>query len=106
MVAISTGNKLQRALRAALLSLAIMAAFVSVLGQQRQDIALPFVDGEQLVYTAEFNRALLPGVDVGELRFSAKINPPAEAADKPVVTLVGDAVTKGLLIRLAGSRFH
>ena len=79
MVATSTNNKLRRALCAALLSLAIMAAFVSVLGQQRQGIALPFVDGEQLVYTAEFTRALLRGVDVGELRFSAKINPPAAA---------------------------
>ena len=106
MVATSTSNKLRLALRAAFLALAIVAAFGSVLGQQRQDISLPFVDGEQLVYTAEFNRALLRGVDVGELRFSAKISPPAAATDKPVVTLVGDAVTKGFLIRLAGSKFH
>ncbi len=99
-------SKTRLALRATILSLVLMAAVTSVFGQQTQNVVLPFTDGEQLVYQAEFTRALLRGVDVGELRFSAKINPPTTGTDKPVINLVGDAVTKGFLIRLAGSKFH
>ena len=68
--------------------------------QQKQPSELPFARGEQLLYKAELNRGLLRGVDVGELRFSAKLAP-----DKNV-SMVGDAVSKGFLIRLTGSHFH
>lgn len=68
--------------------------------QQKQTSELPFARGEQLLYKAEFNRGLLRGIDVGELRFSAKLT-----ADNNV-SLVGDAVSKGLLIRLTGSHFQ
>ena len=90
--------------RAALSLLVLISISGAALAQPKQAPELPFARGEQLLYKAEFNRGLLRGVDVGELRFSAKL-----AADKnqgPVVSLVGDAVTKGLLIRLAGSHFH
>ena len=102
----TTISKLRLAIRGTIVSLALLTAWPSVLGQQTQNVALPFTDGEQLVYQAEFTRALLRGVDVGELRFSAKINPTTAASDKQVINLVGDAMTKGLLIRLAGSKFH
>lgn len=94
------------AIRLAVLLIAIVSASNAVFCQQQQSVSLPFADGEQLIYQAEFTRALLRGVDVGELRFSAKINPPAAPSDKSVINLVGDAVTKGFLIRLAGSKFH
>lgn len=99
-------NDIPPAIRATLVLLAIFSGAGAVMCQQRPDAALPFADGEQLVYQAEFSRALLRGVDVGELRFSAKIDPPATTSGKAVISLVGDAVTKGFLIRLAGSRFH
>src|SRR5262249_26539909 len=66
--------------------------------------ALPFARGEQLLYQAELNRGMFRGFDVGELRFSAR--PAAENTNGQVVNLVGDAVSKGLLIRLSGNRFH
>lgn len=97
---------LRLALGAAVVLIAVVAASKVTLCQQPQNVALPFLDGEQLIYQAEFSRALVRGVDVGELRFSAKINPPSAQADKSVVTLVGDAVTKGFLIRLSGSKVH
>lgn len=94
------------AVSGALVLAAIVAAPRATFSQQSQTAALPFTDGEQLIYQAEFTRALLRGVDVGELRFGAKINQPATPPGQTSVSLVGDAVTKGLLIRLAGSRFH
>src|SRR2546423_1852904 len=99
-------NKFRLAIRTTILLIAIVAASKAAFCQQQQNVALPFADGEQLIYQAEFTRALLRGIDVGELRFSAKINPPKAQHDKAVVNLVGDAVTKGFLIRLAGSKFH
>jgi hypothetical protein len=94
------------AIGAALVMSAIVAASNAAFSQQQQNAALPFSDGEQLIYQAEFTRALLRGIDVGELRFTAKIDRGTPQSDKPVVSLTGDAVTKGLLIRLAGSKFH
>lgn len=93
-------------IRAALVLLALVSVQAAVLAQQEQGPALPFAHGEQLLYQAEFNRSLLRGVDVGELRFSAKLTPARNGTEKAVVTLTGDAVTKGLLIRLAGSKFR
>jgi hypothetical protein len=68
--------------------------------QQKQTSALPFARGEQLLYKAEINRGLLRGIDIGELRFSANL-----ASDNNV-SMVGDAVSKGFLIRLTGTHFQ
>ena len=68
--------------------------------QPRPSSELSFARGEQLVYKAEINRGLLRGIDIGELRFSAKL-----ATDNNV-SMVGDAVSKGLLIRLTGTHFQ
>lgn len=67
--------------------------------------SLPFAKGEELFYQAEFQRALLRGIDVGEFRFSAK---PAEsgANDGFHLHLIADVVSKGFFTRLAGFRFH
>ena len=64
--------------------------------QQKQTSELPFARGEQLLYKAEINRGLLRGIDIGELRFSANL------ASDDNVSMVGDAVSKGFLIRLTG----
>lgn len=75
------------------------------LAQQKQPPAeLLFARGEQLLYRAELNRGLLRGIDVGELRFSAKLA--TDKNDERVVNLIGDAASKGLLIRLTGTHFQ
>ena len=70
------------------------------LAQQNQTASLPFARGEQLIYKAEINRGLLRGIDIGELRFSAQL------ASDDNVSMVGNAVSKGFLLRLTGNHFH
>ena len=68
---------------------------------------LPFENGEELVYSAEFSRALLRGVDVGEFRFSSVSENISRGPDQvAVVHLTGDVVSKGLFPRIAGFHFH
>jgi hypothetical protein len=68
--------------------------------------SLPFAKGEELFYQAEFKRALLRGVDVGEFRFSAKsVQAKSNGASDPL-QLVADVISKGFFTRLAGFRFH
>src|SRR5689334_1932019 len=71
--------------------------------QQKTRTALPFAQGEQLVYQAELNRGLFRGFDVGEIRLSAGA---VTDGNEQVLNLVGDAVSKGVLLRLSGNRFH
>ena len=84
----------------------VLLALASVQGAgfAQQAVELPFARGEQLLYKAELNRGLLRGIDIGELRFSATMA--TIQGQEPVVSLVGDAITKGLLIRLTGSHYH
>jgi uncharacterized protein DUF3108 len=76
------------------------------LAQEQKSIALPFARGEELLYQAELNRGLLRGFDVGELRFTAKRLTNDIGSGEPVVHLTGEAITKGFLIRLTGSKYH
>ena len=82
----------------------------TVSAQATANRALPFSGGEQLVYQAEFRRALLRGVDVAEFRFSADTervaSPGVSGDDAIVVHLVGDVVSRGLFLKLAGFHFH
>lgn len=84
-----------------------LAGAVQSRAQQASGIAsLPFAKGEELFYQAEFKRALLRGVDVGEFRFSAKsVQAKSNGASDPLL-LVADVVSKGFFTRLAGFRFH
>lgn len=78
--------------------------------------SLPFASGEELVYEGEFTRALLRGIDIADLRFTAELEPAAAGAravgasqDAGVgrsLRLTVDAVSKGLLRKLFGVRFH
>ncbi|MGQ0763087.1 MAG: DUF3108 domain-containing protein [Acidobacteriota bacterium] len=82
-------------------ALLILASIQGVaFAQQKQTSELPFARGEQLLYKAEINRGLLRGIDVGELRFSAQL------ASNDNVSMVGNAVSKGFLLRLTGNHFH
>ena len=92
------------------LSLLLLLAVHSAFGQQISHAGLPFANGEELIYKAEFNKGLLRGVDVAEFRFKAVIEPVSSrglAGDEPlIVRLVGDVASKGLFPRIAGFRFH
>ena len=85
----------------------IAGAFVLAPGQAAQHSPLPFARGEELVYQAEFSRALLRGVDVAEFRFNSTSEHIARGADDPIILLLtGDVVSKGLFPRIAGFKFH
>ncbi|HXI25219.1 MAG TPA: DUF3108 domain-containing protein [Pyrinomonadaceae bacterium] len=76
-------------------------------GQAVQHSPLPFARGEELVYQAEFSRALLRGVDVAEFRFNSTSEHIARGTDDPIILhLTGDVVSKGLFPRIAGFKFH
>jgi hypothetical protein len=90
---------------AALLVLIGACSFAAA--QQPRRTPLPFERGEELVYQAEFSRALLRGADVAEFRFKSTSEHITRGADDPVVLhLSGDVVSKGLFPRIAGFRFH
>ena len=93
-------------LKIALLLVTAIATCGVAVAQRPEKPALPFARGEQLFYQAELNKGLLRGLDVGELRFAAKVSRDNSKTEKPVVNLVGDAVTKGFLARIAGAKFH
>ena len=97
-------NRQSFVLRVALALLMVTSSYGLAAAQQKSPISLPFARGEQLLYQAELNRGMLRGFDVGELRFSAKAV--TDNTNGQVVNLVGDAISKGLLIRLSGNRFH
>jgi hypothetical protein len=97
-------NYNKRPLFVCALGLLILISSSATFAQQKSRPELPFARGEQLLYQAELNRGLLRGVDVGELRFSANLS--TDNNNEPLVNLVGDAISKGLLIRLTGSKYH
>ena len=99
------GKHNKRSLLCAVVGLLILVgSYQLASAQQKNQTELPFGRGEQLLYQAELNRGVLRGFDVGELRFSAKLV--TDKNDERVVNLMGDAVAKGFLIRLTGSKYH
>jgi hypothetical protein len=58
--------------------------------------------GEELVYEAEFSRALLRKLDVADFRFTSSRIPSADANEKPVYSLElkGEVKSKGFFLRL------
>ena len=72
--------------------------------------SLPFSPGEELVYQAEFTRGLLRGIDVAEFRFKADSQHQnakgGSAGDPATISLMGDVISKGLFVRVAGFHFH
>ncbi len=89
---------------------AIACLFLVLASQTRAQVAgavsIPFAKGEELVYRAEFKRALLRGIDVGEFRFSANSAPARTAGASDALELEADVVSKGFFTKLAGFTFH
>jgi hypothetical protein len=84
-------------------------ALNGVLAQQAIP-SLPFSNGEELIYQAEFNKGLLRGVDVAEFQFKAdteRVSSRGGPGNDPfILRLVADVTSKGLFPRIAGFRFH
>jgi hypothetical protein len=83
--------------------------------RQRADapVNLPFGPSEELVYEAEFTKALLRGIDIADLRFTATLEPPVGVARNTTENQTGknlhltvDATTKGILLKLFRVRFR
>ena len=100
--------KVSRIRFAAIALLVCSLLFASAPGKdskRKDEGKLPFDPSEELVYEGEFSRALLRGMNVAELRFTANRTPTASAqpnnAKAPAaLRFTLDAVTKGLLRKL------
>lgn len=68
----------------------------------------PFQNGEELVYEAEFSRAVLRKVDVADFRFTAvRVSSRNQLGEiSPGLLLTGDVATKGFFSKLFNIRFH
>ncbi len=91
-------------MRAALLVAALAITPFTALAQAPAKPELPFTHTEELVYMAEFNRSLLRGVNVGELKFIAK--PSSAAPGTAVWDITGEANAKGFLLKLFGAKYR
>ena len=79
--------------------------------------AHPFEPTEELIYVAEFSRALLKKVDVADFRFTASKQPslqkvtdpgftPENSGDSYLLKFTGDVSSKGFFAKLFNLRFH
>lgn len=77
----------------------------------------PFEPTEELVYVAEFSRALLKKVDVADFRFTASKQPSLQKVSDPglaqergsgpyLLKFTGDVSSKGFFAKLFNLRFH
>ncbi|HEV7796856.1 MAG TPA: DUF3108 domain-containing protein [Pyrinomonadaceae bacterium] len=77
----------------------------------------PFEPGEELVYVAEFSRALLKNIDVADFRFTARREPAAQKVNDPrfiqdkgrapyLLKLTGDVSSKGFFSKVFNLRFR
>ncbi len=96
----------------ALLLSSLLLGTVPASDNKRKDTAKPSFDpSEELVYEGEFSRALLRGLNVAELRFTANriqisTMQPDNGNTSAVLRFTLDAVTKGLLRKLFGINFR
>jgi hypothetical protein len=96
----------------ALLLCSLLSAVAPASDSKRKDAGkLPFDPSEELVYEGEFSRALLRGLNVAELRFTANRTQISAAQSNNVTSPTAlrftlDAVTKGLLRKLFGLNFR
>ena len=101
-----------RLIAAALVLCSLLLAIAPASDSRRKDTGkLPFDPAEELVYEGEFTRALLRGVNVAELRFTANRTQASTAqpnnANTPAsLRFTLDAVTKGLLRKLFNLNFR
>jgi hypothetical protein len=95
-----------------LLLCSLLSAVAPASDSKRKDAGkLPFDPSEELVYEGEFSRALLRGLNVAELRFTANRTQISSTQTNNgnipgALRFTLDAVTKGLLRKLFGLNFR
>jgi hypothetical protein len=103
-------SRLGFALLALVLSTLLLVSAPASDSKRRDTARLPFEPSEELVYEGEFSRALLRGINVAELRFTAnraQVSAQPQNANAPTVLRFSlDAVTKGILRKLFGLNYH
>ena len=99
-----------------IVALTLLSGALMLVGAQARDskqalASFPFEPAEELVYEAELSRSLLRGIDIADMRFTAQrtvenssAKPGGSAA--PRLRFTADVVSKGLLRKLFGVRFH
>lgn len=101
---------LKRFARLALAALALATAVVTpVFSQNNLTLdANSFTAGEELVYEAEFSRAVLRKMNVADFRFRAirEATPNQNGPSSPALRLIGDVTSKGFFSRLFNLRIH
>jgi hypothetical protein len=67
-----------------------------------------FAAGEELIYEAEFSRAVLRKVDVADFRFTSTLEGGPNQPGRPSLSLrlTGDVASKGFFSKLFNLRFH
>lgn len=110
-------NRISRIFFPVLLMLALVGA-VNLAPAQKAARAVqprPFEPAEELIYEAEFSRAILRKIDVADFRFTASRTPlttPDETngaktqGPPPVLKLTGDVSSKGFFARLFNLKFR
>jgi hypothetical protein len=103
-------GRLSFALPVLLLSTLLLISAPASDSKRKDTTRLPFEPAEELVYEGEFSRALLRGINVAELRFTAnraQVSAQPNNANAPTVLRFSmDAVTKGILRKLFGLNYH
>lgn len=104
---------MQQGRRLSIITLLLCAlAFVSFPARATAQSVAPsssqFGPYEELIYEGEFTRALLRGINIAELRFTATRPPTVEAQPQqsPAMRVTMDAASKGILRKLFGLNFH
>ncbi len=102
----------------AIFIISLIGALVSIGAQAQLQKAvstrslLPFEPAEELVYEGKLSRALLRNLSIAELRFTAGRSPESSPSETGTgsstanLLFTADAVSKGLLPKLFGFRFH
>jgi hypothetical protein len=89
---------------------ALALAFAPVKGERvavdEKRKLLPFEPSEELLYEGEFSRALLRGLNVAELRFTAERTKAGAEPGRTRLLFKGEAVSKGLLQKLFNVNFR
>src|SRR5687768_3922632 len=78
--------------------------FVPAPAQSRTDVrAHPFEPNEELVFVAEFSRALLKNIDVADFRFTSQREPRQQAASNGStysLKFTGEVSSRGFFVKL------
>lgn len=103
-------TNLKRFAGPALAALTLATALVTpVFSQKNLTLeANSFPAGEELIYEAEFSRAVLRKMDVADFRFQAmrETIPNQNGASSPALRLIGDVASKGFFSRLFNLRIR